>query len=234
MASKAIPVMLALALAGGLTYAFTRKAKASTPQEGMATLYGIITDAETGLPLAGVALDLDGLKKSSDSAGYYAFNNIPTGTYTLMLDKNGYISSSQSVSLAEGMTEVNIQMEAEVQVAPPFTFSNVSAQRVTMNTAPAFATIIFYCTINNLNSVAATHTINVRAKVWDSYHSVWGDFGVLNSFSLSLSPGQSSTFKWDGNVFNTGWGLGPQMSQQQTLHMWLEDEGGNKSAEGVA
>ena len=111
----------------------------------------------------------------------------------------------------------------------PFSFSNVSATRVTLNAAPAFSTMNFSCTITNPNSVPITKTLLVRYKYYDSYHNLWYDMGAPYIFDQMLNPGQSYTFYWDGNgrIF-------PSMSMQQIGHMWLEDEAGNKSPEGVA
>jgi len=56
----------------------------------MASLYGVVTDAETGYALDGVKVSLDGLVTYTDSLGRYAFDGLTPGSYTITFEKDGY------------------------------------------------------------------------------------------------------------------------------------------------
>lgn len=61
----------------------------------MANLYGAITDAETGAPLAGVkvAISQPGViigERYTDSGGYYLFEGLAPGEYNVVFSKDGY------------------------------------------------------------------------------------------------------------------------------------------------
>jgi len=55
-----------------------------------ANLYGVVTDAQTGYPIAGVKVTIDGLVTSTDSSGRYAFEGLTPGSYTITFEKEGY------------------------------------------------------------------------------------------------------------------------------------------------
>ena len=120
--------------------------------------------------------------------------------------------------------------EVPPEVPPSaFTFSNVSAQKVVMESAPAWETMNFYCTITNPSSVTITRTINVMVR--------WGDGSPYWqwSFDLTLDPGQGYLFEWYGNTYgqrDPDAYNGPLVARRQRVCMWLQDEEGNKSAEG--
>lgn len=56
----------------------------------LATLYGVVTDAETGAPLAGVRVTLDSLIAYTDTNGAYVFEGLPPGSYKITFEKEGY------------------------------------------------------------------------------------------------------------------------------------------------
>ncbi len=56
----------------------------------VANLYGVVTDAETGAPLAGVLVSIDGLSLTTNAGGYYMFTELPPGSYTITFEKEGY------------------------------------------------------------------------------------------------------------------------------------------------
>ena len=56
----------------------------------VANLYGKVIDAETGYPLSGVKVTIDGLTDYTDASGNYGFTGLPPGSYTLTFEKDGY------------------------------------------------------------------------------------------------------------------------------------------------
>jgi len=56
----------------------------------LANLYGVVTDAETGYPLAGVKVTLGALVVYTNGSGYYGFEGLIPGSYTITFEKEGY------------------------------------------------------------------------------------------------------------------------------------------------
>lgn len=56
----------------------------------VATLNGVVTDAETGYALEGVKVTIDGLITYTDNFGRYAFEGLSPGSYTITFEKDGY------------------------------------------------------------------------------------------------------------------------------------------------
>ncbi|GAI75526.1 unnamed protein product [marine sediment metagenome] len=139
---------------------------------------------------------------------------------------------SGDIALVEGNNELNVQM-TPLPVGS-FTYSNVSARMVSFNPAPAFYTMTFSCRVTNLTDATIARTLRLM------YGSDGGSFynyrGI--SLSLTLAPGQSYNFYFDGNGIMPGSDPydptynGPLISRRTTHCMYLEDEYGNKSAEG--
>ena len=56
----------------------------------VANLYGVVTDAETGYPLSGVKVTIDGLVTYTNASGAYGFEGLALGSYTITFEKEGY------------------------------------------------------------------------------------------------------------------------------------------------
>ena len=56
----------------------------------MANLYGLVTDIDTGLPIANARIDLDGFTAYSNGNGEYAFEGLTPGAYSGEVTKEGY------------------------------------------------------------------------------------------------------------------------------------------------
>lgn len=61
----------------------------------VASLYGIVTDAETGYPIEGVKVTIDGLTTYTNASGAYAFEGLTPGGYTITFEKEGYETVTQ-------------------------------------------------------------------------------------------------------------------------------------------
>lgn len=166
-----------------------------------------------------------------------------SGTKAISCNVNGRVST-QTVALAPGESK-RIDFEATPAeaktysvsvngltgsfkaiaiIVPAFTFSNVSAEKVIMEFAPAWETMNFFCTITNPNPTTATKLLKVMSVVGQEW-----------TFELTLAPGQSSNFSWYGNTYgqrDPDAYNGPLVGRRKRVCMWLEDEQGNKSAEG--
>jgi len=64
--------------------ALVRKAVAAPPAPGLATLWGIVTDASTGEPISGIEATLDSLLVITETNGRYEFANVEPGEYLLV------------------------------------------------------------------------------------------------------------------------------------------------------
>ena len=56
----------------------------------VANLYGVVTDAQTGYPISGVKVTIDGLTTYTDASGNYGFTGLSPGSYTIAFEKDGY------------------------------------------------------------------------------------------------------------------------------------------------
>ena len=60
------------------------------PPPPVANLAGVVTDAETGDPIEGVKVTINGQTTYTDSDGAYAFVGLTPGGYTVTFEKDGY------------------------------------------------------------------------------------------------------------------------------------------------
>ena len=56
----------------------------------VANLYGQVTDAETGQPIQGVKVTIDGLVTYTNASGQYGFEGLTPGSHTITFEKDGY------------------------------------------------------------------------------------------------------------------------------------------------
>lgn len=56
----------------------------------VASLYGVVTDIETGDPIEGVKVTIDGIVTYTNSSGAYGFEGLTPGGYTITFEKDGY------------------------------------------------------------------------------------------------------------------------------------------------
>lgn len=116
-------------------------------------------------------------------------------------------------------------------VTLPFTFSNVYCIKVVMTEATAWRTIEWYCTITNPNNASITQPLKLMKAPQPSLG--YYEPRLHSSFNLTLAPGQSYNYKWDGNLKSPDFPyftLGPAVGDTQ-MCMYLEDEWGNMSAQ---
>lgn len=56
----------------------------------VAELTGMVTDAETGNPIQGVKVTLDGMVQYTNAQGIYSFVDLTPGSYGIKFEKDGY------------------------------------------------------------------------------------------------------------------------------------------------
>ena len=95
---------------GVAIYLLTRAKAPSIPPPGGAILYGMVTDIDTGQPIEGLKISLDGLVTYTGSNGAYAFDGVEPGTYTVIFEMEGYEPITRPSVLVEGNNELNVQM----------------------------------------------------------------------------------------------------------------------------
>jgi len=81
-------------LVGLGAYLLTRKAKAKPPPPppGLANLYGVVTDADTGKKIKDVTVTLNGYSAITNTDGYYQFTNLEPDSYIAQFSKEGYLT----------------------------------------------------------------------------------------------------------------------------------------------
>ena len=113
-----------------LSVEFVNGQQGTTPQvttEKKGSLYGQITDAVTGKPLAGASLFFPDLRKgaAADSNGRYRFNVVPSGNYIVDITYQGYSSLATPVQV-KGETAKDFKLSSTVAENENVTVTGVS------------------------------------------------------------------------------------------------------------
>lgn len=86
--------------------------------QSVTNLKGIIVDEEDGTPLAGAVIDIQGTGYTAlaDEYGFYSFENLPVGDYTLKIAAPGYESAYQAgVKIIDGISrQINARLYRKV------------------------------------------------------------------------------------------------------------------------
>ena len=61
----------------------------------VANLYGIVTNIDTGLPISGVKVTIDGLTTYTNNSGMYGFEGLTPGAYTIIFKGEGYVTETR-------------------------------------------------------------------------------------------------------------------------------------------
>jgi len=81
------------------------------------SINGRITNASTGAALSGVTVTYNFGSTASDANGYYTFNSVPAGTYTVTAQKAGWVSASTTVTVAATAVTANLRMATGGQIS---------------------------------------------------------------------------------------------------------------------
>ncbi len=84
-----------------------------TEYDNFATLYGVVSDNTTGLPVANaiVVLSPGGTTKTTGNDGRFEFSELEPQQYTIIVQKSGYLANRKSATAIVGeQIEVNITL----------------------------------------------------------------------------------------------------------------------------
>jgi len=103
------------------------------------TVTGKVTEADTGNPLEGANIVVEGtqLGAASDANGMYRISNIPNGTYTISADVIGFQKVSENITVA-GVVNVNFALAYETLQLSAL---EVMASRATTSTPVAYTNL---------------------------------------------------------------------------------------------
>jgi hypothetical protein len=90
----------------------------TAPPPPTASLSGIVSDKKTGAKLAGVSVAIDSYSTSTNSSGYYAFQNLEAGSYTIKFSKSGYWEEKRSITITSGQNILDIAMTPTSEPPP--------------------------------------------------------------------------------------------------------------------
>jgi hypothetical protein len=74
----------------------------------------VVTDLNTGRPISGATISIDGYSGTTDSTGTAAISNIPGGLYTMKVEAAGYNATTFSVSIQQNRKDT-----VQLSTAPP-------------------------------------------------------------------------------------------------------------------
>ena len=117
--ARHIPTIGLTLLAALLVVApFQTESQETSPDAQSGTIYGQVTDAQTGDPIARVAvyifdLELGGLSQQN---GRFLLQNLPAGTHTLTVWRIGYETIERRVAVADGQA---VEHNIALSEAPP-------------------------------------------------------------------------------------------------------------------
>ncbi len=158
-----------------------------------ATLGGLITDADTGLPLAGVRVEITNYVKSnvSDADGAYAVSGLAAGSYNLLVSKPGYATFSGAVTVSLPTTSYDIALNSQAasitgnvvdESAAAVNDAQLVAYNPTLNSFKSSNTVAGGFTITDLP--AGDYVLGIKAL---GYATVQ----YPPSGTLALNPGQA-------------------------------------------
>ncbi|SVC69802.1 uncharacterized protein METZ01_LOCUS322656, partial [marine metagenome] len=174
----------------------------SSTMAANSTIYGKITDSETGQYLIGanIMLESTNMGSASDADGYYSIYNVPIGSFTLTAMYMGYKTLSQNIRI-EGSKEytINIKLEPST-IKLQETRVTAEKRKGKVTTAPASMEIV------TSRDIRGKNTTNMGAYL-KGLKGVDFTSSGMNNYSISIR-GFNSSFNTrvltlsDGRVAN--------------------------------
>lgn len=106
---------IAYFITGLLLFGLTAMVPASVEvDEHNGTLTGTVVEAqaETPVPNATVSIDGEGVSTETDANGYFELNELAKGTYTLVVEADGFPSIEREVELDGDHKEITVELES--------------------------------------------------------------------------------------------------------------------------
>ena len=97
--------------------AFAVGCSSTDDYEIFAKIQGVVTDYQTGEPLANASVTLSpsGLSKQTDANGFYRFEELDAQQYTITVQKSGYQPNRKTITAISGETQ---QVDIQLTVIP--------------------------------------------------------------------------------------------------------------------
>ncbi len=180
---------------------------------------GSVTDAATGLPIAGATVTASAYSRSTSATGSYGSLLVLPGSYTVTASASGYRSQTVNVSLSDGQTATQNFALQSVPVIEN-AWLQLTAESCAANGSPEPGEAVTYSlTLRNSGSLS-TQNLNATliATGGVTVPSAPQNYGVLaagggnatRSFSFTVAPGVpcgsqiSLTFRLQDGVVNLG------------------------------
>ncbi|MBW3671860.1 MAG: carboxypeptidase-like regulatory domain-containing protein [Acidobacteria bacterium] len=90
----------------------------------LGSLSGVVTDAASGEPLAGAEVRIEDSRRTTNSKGEYAFENLAAGTWSVTADRWGYKAETREVQTSSGPSTADFALE----LAPYVTLTRSSGE----------------------------------------------------------------------------------------------------------
>ena len=261
MANKALAVIGGLMIAVAGIIALTKKKVTAAPPPpppppGLANLYGQVTVAGTGQPIAGVRVEMVAAgmptrQRLTDAGGNYVIPDIEPGIYDISFTMQDYETLTRSgVDIPEGSNLLNAQMVPVVFEVGPFSYSGeffelrpLSELDPDAGTDSVYA--VFRATISNPGAVSRTRNITLYWNVFSQRFGNWMTPMLVKSFTLTLEPSASYQFVFDPRLYPIDIAHGIWTDLLSLSHVYyqgvpspqtvyLKDDAGGESAPPIA
>jgi sugar lactone lactonase YvrE len=166
------------------------------------TLTGVVRDAESGAPVSGAAVAVDGMTGGvvSGADGTYRLEGIAAARFGVTATAVGYLTNHTEVSLVQNGA-VALDLPLTRAAVARFDIGNVTA---TGTSFPAFIEVLLTASLNNTDTVDRTvslwvNVVNSANEIVESYPTVEVPLGGdPASALLTVPPGMplSATFEW--------------------------------------
>lgn len=164
------------------------------PEPGLASPYGTVTNRETGEAIPNALVTLNGYSARTDSYGYYSFESLELGGYTITIEKEGYDTISSDITLVEGINEWNVTMVPE---APPGNLVGRVTDAATGQGIPSSEVVVginrTYTDSNGNYSFTDLETGSYAISASKPFYEDFGFVGLIimegnNEFNIELTP----------------------------------------------
>ncbi|MBL4853316.1 MAG: TonB-dependent receptor plug domain-containing protein [Robiginitomaculum sp.] len=145
---------------------------------GSGIIVGHVTDVNSGAPLAGAILVLEGTKyrTSTDVRGQYRFPNVPSGRYVLNIDYLGSPSQSMDITVGAARNVQNFELGSPIdEVVTTGTRSSLAQALNQQRSAPNSSTVVSSDLLNSFPAENVSEALRRVSGVTFSRNAATGD-----------------------------------------------------------